>query len=150
VDRKAWNSRLRPGKGLKPGKGFKVKGDKKPLRSRTLTERFQDDPTRYGPLWKVVRVLPCVGRMVDPGHECGPGYAPATAHHLGKTDLEGLVPVCGALHDVLHQRHKCREWEERAGVDLAALGGKYVKGAAERLERDGELPEALRGVLVDV
>ena len=126
------------------GSTLKVDPAKK-LKSRTLEEKFGDDPLRYGPVWKCVRILPCAGRKYVPLHECGPGFAPATAHHLGKDDLAGLWPVCGALHDQLAERPRevSKALRKAGGPTIGAIGKRYVAGALERLQADGRLPYPL-------
>lgn len=64
--------------------------------------------------------MPCFLRMMVPHlHECGLGYAPATAHHVipGGLDEEGLLPVCGKVHDVLEAQKR------REIVDLSSIVG---------------------------
>lgn len=98
------------------------------LRSRSLSERTEDDPDRYGELFERVREMPCFGRRYLPGHECGLGYAPATAHHLGRKDTEGLVPVCGRLHDLCEERESEveRRLAQAGSPCLDDLGGFYI------------------------
>jgi hypothetical protein len=150
--RKAWNSTLRPSPLARSGKGLKrspIKGSRKPLKRRTLEERYGDDPTRYGPLFKRVREYPCLGRVHLRGwHVCAPGYRPATAHHFGDTDLEGLAPCCGLMHDLLHESAKEVDLELRKrGRTLVGLSQAYVRVAAEALEGAGELPEECSAAL---
>lgn len=124
-----WNSTLKVGK---------------PLKRRDFRKRKEG---RYGPLWEKVRRMPCfLLEMVPELHECGLGYAPATAHHVipKGLDEQGLLPVCGKVHDVL-EAQKRREIvdftlmpEYRRGswimgvrfeVDVRLLGLHYVERA---------------------
>ena len=135
---RGWNTTLR----VDPKKG---------LRSRTLKEKFGDDPLRYGPLWDEVRREPCMGLTWLPRHQCKPGYAPPTAHHLEESDLEGMVPCCGWLHDRLELApdEVAKELTEAASPSLQALGDLHILAAAARLREKGEMPpeieEALAG-----
>jgi hypothetical protein len=120
------------------------------MKRRTLQERYGEDPLRYGPLWeKVRRWYPCAGKVhLGGAHDCGPGMRPAGAHHLGDTDIEGLIPCCRRFHDQLHDR----SWEVEAelrkrGRTLARLGLAYVQVAADSLAAEGELPELVRKCL---
>jgi len=88
------------------------------LRTRDFRKR---DPERYGELWDRVRKMPCFVRELFPEfHQCGLGFAPASAHHVipkGK-DWEGLVPACAAVHDVLEAQKR------REMVDLSSVCGR--------------------------
>lgn len=114
----------------------------KKLRTRTLAERFEDDPTRYGVLFDLVRRDACFGLTYLPGHVCGLGYAPPSAHHLGKTDLDGLLPVCGRLHDEAGEKPSDveRRLREAGRLPLQALGRLYVTAALRVLDAEGDLP----------
>jgi hypothetical protein len=115
-----WNSTLPVGKGFK----------RKDFRKRK--------EGRYGPLWEKVKRMPCFLReMVPHLHECGLGYAPATAHHVipKGLDAEGLIPCCSKAHDVL-EAQKRREIVDlssivgvRFEVDVRVLGLHYVERA---------------------
>lgn len=123
---KKWNSTLKMGKPLKKGGRLKRRDFRK------LKEG------RYGPLWETVRRMPCFLREMAPElHECGLGYAPATAHHVipKGLDAEGLIPTCGKAHDVL-EAQKRREIVDltsivgvRFEVDVRVLGLHYVNRA---------------------
>ena len=105
---RAWNSTLPVGKPLKKGGR---------LKRRDFRKRKEG---RYGPLWEIVRGMPCFLReMVPHLHECGLGYAPATAHHVipRGLDEEGLCPVCSSVHDVLEAQKR------RTIVDLSSIVG---------------------------
>lgn len=131
---RGWNSTLKPGGRLK---------------TRDFRKRKEG---RYGPLWDRVRRMPCFVRVLFPElHRCGPGYAPATAHHIipGGQDDEGLAPACGAVHDVLEAQKR------RVTVDLSSvcqgrpisvnirrIGLDYVDRARTELEDEGGLEDA--------
>jgi len=127
--------------------GSTLKTDpKKKLRARTLAERAEENPLRYGPVFLKVREKPCAGRVYLPGHECGLGYAPASAHHIGKDDLDGLVPACAAFHDQMEEREAevSKALREAGSPSLKAIGRSYVGEALFRLEEAGELaPEIM-------
>lgn len=129
------NSTLGVRKGLKSGGR---------LRSRTLEERYGDDPIRYGVLFKAVREKICFGRLYVAGHSCGIGYAPASAHHIGDTDLDGQLPACGKMHDRLEEFPKEVEEELPGDWTLETLGKWYVRKAARELDRAGDLPDDVR------
>ena len=114
----------------------------KKLKARTLEERFKDNPLRYGVVFNRVRTWPCFGIEWLPGHKCRLGYAPATAHHLGKDDLDGMVPVCSWLHDQLEEFPTEVERELRLSgkPSLAGLGRMDVVNALVELYDSDELP----------
>jgi len=114
---------------------------KKMLKTRSLKEKFKDEPTRYGQVFEEARLLLCFGLGRLPGHVCGIGVARSTAHHIGKDDLEGLLPSCGKLHDDLHERAgEVSKALRRAGSPpLHVLAGRYVEDILARLEDRGEL-----------
>jgi len=105
--------------------------------------------TRYGPLFTAVKAMPCwlnVEGYRGRGHEsCGPGVqqgqysAPDghTAHHVGRYDEEGLLPVCGRAHDLsagLGGRTTqlvFQAWLDRQGFGLFEKALEYV-GRATR------------------
>jgi len=122
----------------------------KKLRSRTLSERFKDDPLRYGILFEFVRRKPCAGAVYVPGHMCGAGYAPASAHHLGKDDLGGLVPACGSFHDDMEEREADveRALREANQPTLEKIGRSYVAEALFHFHRKKKLsPEIVAAAL---
>lgn len=121
---------LRSKSQLSRGSGLQRKSR---LKRRSLAERTKDDPDRYGDLFEAVRRMPCFGRKYLPGHECELGYAPASAHHLGRQDSEGMVPVCGRLHDLCEMRtSEVEVMLQRAGSpSLEELGQMYVERARE-------------------
>ena len=119
---RAWNSTLPVGK---------------PLKRRDFRKRKEG---RYGPLWEKVRRMPCFLReMVPELHQCGLGYAPATAHHVipRGQDVEGLLPVCMSAHDVLEaqKRREIVDFSSIVGVRfevaVRVLGLHYVNRAKE-------------------
>lgn len=115
------------------------------LRSRSLEEKYGDDPERYGPLFREVRDrMECFGLTYLPGHVCDLGYAPATAHHIddrGHLDRHGLVRVCGALHD------RCEQFPGEVEQDLAAAGSPSLQEIAHATVRDARA--AIRGRMTD-
>lgn len=115
---------------------------KKKLRSRTLKEKFGDDPIKYGILFERIRELGCFGVVYFTGHKCGLGYAPPSAHHLGEDDLAGLLPVCGLMHDLVEeQERKLEKRLKRAGnPSLEAIGKSYVGHVLHGLKKSGDLP----------
>lgn len=115
---------------------------KKRMKTRTLAEKFKDEPLRYGVVFKRVRRYPCAGRVYFADHVCGPGVAPASAHHLGYDDLDGLVPSCGRFHDDMEEREaKLVKALRTAGMpSLEAIGKSYVGQALFDLKEQGELP----------
>ena len=118
------------------------------LRSRGVMERHKDDPFRYGVLFTTVRQWLCFGVEHLPGHICGLGYAPPTAHHLGKTDLDGLLPVCGRLHDLVEERPSQveRALREAGQPSLQEIGRTYLRQASQALVDRGELPSEVEAV----
>lgn len=125
-DRTAWNSTLRPGR--RP-------------RERSFRERFPEgeDRDRYGFLWEMVRRLPCIAVLLGVhGHRCRPGVSGRhTAHHVGRTDLDGLVPADGWLHDGMDGApgRTARDVEVYLGAKLADVGALCVAWALSRLGR---------------
>lgn len=157
-DRRAWNSTLRPGKGLGRSKKAldRSKGglsrSTKPMKRRSLKERFKDRPECYGPIFLLVRQEPCFAARVLPTlHACGLGYAPASAHHLGDTDLDGLLPACGRMHDVLENPRGVRMTEaqlQAAGQpSLREIGLQYVGRAIVELRDTDQMPSNLEELL---
>ncbi len=118
---------------------------RKKLRSRTLREKFGDDPLRYGLVFEAVRRLPCWAKVYIPGHECGLGAVPASAHHLGTDDLDGLLPSCSLSHSDLHERvGKLAKALKTAGQpSLEAIGKSYVGQALYELKEADELTPEL-------
>ena len=111
---------------------------RKRMKARTLEEKFGDDPLRYGTLFREIRLLPCFGSTYLPGHVCGLGYAPATAHHLGKTDLDGLLPVCGHMHDQVGEQtlEVEKRLREAGRPSLSGLGRLYLVRTIGRLSQE--------------
>lgn len=118
------------------------------LRSRGVMEKYKDDPFLYGVLFTLVRTWRCFGATYLPGHECGLGYAPPTAHHPGKTDLDGLLPVCGALHDLVEERPSRveRALREAGQPSLHDIARTYLSQASQALVDLGELPAEVEAV----
>lgn len=102
---------------------------------------------RYGPAWEGVRALPChlcrLGYR-GPGHEPGQGtlgqQGGPTAHHVGRLDSEGMIPVDGMAHDLFAGRggrtaiEHFRRWlEEQEGLPwreaVKAIGLRYYAEA---------------------
>lgn len=115
---------------------------KKRLKARSLREKFKDEPLRYGVVFERVRTYPCAGKVYFVDHVCGPGVAPASAHHLGRDDMDGLWPVCGRCHDDLEEREaKVVKALKQAGMpSLDAIAKSYVGQALFELKEEGELP----------
>lgn len=112
------------------------------MRRRSFSQRFptDHDGPRYGPLFRAVRMMDCwaATQMYEgPGHEgCGLGQQGGhTAHHLGRLDEDGLIPVCGRLHDLCVGRggrtavRHFAEWMQRMGFTLHEVGQLYVAKA---------------------
>lgn len=136
------------GSPLRPCKCQRVK--KAPgWRRNVVTEKG----TRYGPLFTAVKKLPCWLKAEGyrgRGHEsCGPGVqqgqysAPDghTAHHVGRYDEEGLLPVCGRAHDLSAglggrtTQKEFRSWLDRNGISLERRALDYL-GQADVLAGD--------------
>lgn len=112
------------------------------MRRRSFSEKYKGDGTRYGPLFRAVRGLPCwlcVEGYVGPGHDPSAGpltlgaQGGPTAHHVGRHDAEGLIPGDGKAHDLYAGlggdstvRH-FRAWLEERGLTLEAVGLRYVR-----------------------
>jgi hypothetical protein len=66
---------------------------------------------------------------------------------MGDDDLAGLLPACGATHDVLHDPLKAEALNEKLrttqGLTLQALADRYVLEALDELSDEGRLPEAI-------
>lgn len=97
-------------------------------------------PGVYGELWEQVRRLPCFWKRVDPTHACGIGVSqsrPISAHHMvpvsrGGKDADGLLPVCGLVHDWLEYAKSKHDpmWdqvEDVLGLNLKELSMAYVE-----------------------
>lgn len=69
---------------------------------------------RYGPLFDIVKVEPCFGKRYLRWHTCGLGLQ-WTAHHVRRNDEDGLLPVCGAAHLLLHSQ----PWKVDEALSLA-------------------------------
>jgi hypothetical protein len=89
--------------------------------------------------------MPCwLNRMGyrGPGHErCGPGVQGGhTAHHVGRRDAEGLLPGCGAAHDLYaglggsSRLREFRGWLEAMGYDLKVVARAYVRRTQEAFD----------------
>ena len=123
----------------KPAPSAKPK--RKKIRTKSFSQKYKDpDGKRYGGLFLRVRVLRCWleregyrGR----GHPaCGPGVQGGhTAHHLGRNDEDGLIPGCGAAHDLYaglggnETQEEFKGWLRAGGVTLAEVGQAYVNDA---------------------
>ena len=102
------------------------------------------DGLRYGVLFRAVRKLPCwlceVG-YTGPGHVAGAGTFGAqgghTAHHVGRLDADGLLPCCGAAHDLYAGLGGAktiahfREWLAREEFTLRLVAVQYVERARD-------------------
>lgn len=139
-----WNSTL----GVRKGSGLTTRTR---LKSRTLSEKYGEDALRYGPLFQVVRELKCAGHpdvYLIPGHRCGPGYAPASAHHLDSKqhlDARGLIPCCGRLHDQLEQFPGEIQWADDWTTER--VGRFYVVHARNTLRHRGDLTEEIENAV---
>ncbi|GAG06762.1 unnamed protein product [marine sediment metagenome] len=122
------------------GSTLKVRPKTK-LKTRSLKERKKDKPLEYGQVFEEVRRERCFGLAELPGHRCGIGVAGSTAHHIGKDDLDGLLPTCGSGHDDLHERvWKVAEALRTAGKPpLHTLAEGYVRRSLARWKKRGEL-----------
>lgn len=113
------------------------------LRSRSFTERFKDDPIRYGVLFRIIRKLPCFVSIQDYSHQCaGPGRH--TAHHEGEDDLAGLLPCCGYVHRGLEGSVNRTRSEYLIVIgmteeDVAELAMRYVRDCLISLGIDPDL-----------
>lgn len=110
-----------------------------------FSKRYTGKGPRYGPLFKAVRDLPChfcVEGYVGPGHEDGGRtlgqQGGPTAHHIGRLDAQGMIPVDGGAHDLCAGRGgdtsiaHFRAWlEEKEGLPwreaLEAIGLRYIE-----------------------
>lgn len=111
---------------------------RKPLRKQSFTERYKDpEGPRYGQLFLLVRVMRCwldqVGYSGRGHHQCGMGVQGGhTAHHVGRLDAEGLIPGCGAAHDLYAglggagMQKEFRAWLAAQGFTLPQVGAWYV------------------------
>lgn len=110
--------------GLKRSKG---------LRARSFSQRYDGTGERYGQAFVEVRAMPCWLEQEGYdglGHEgCGPGVQGGhTAHHIGKFDSEGLIPGCGAAHDLYAglggrtTAEAFKAWLETMGYELQTVG----------------------------
>jgi hypothetical protein len=112
------------------------------MKVRTLAERKKDKPLEHGVLFREVRTMPCAAITFFYGHKCGPGVAPASAHHLGRDDLAGMIPACARFHDDLEERESRVEAQLRTEghLKLKSIGRNYVTKALGQLKDRGELP----------
>ena len=123
---------------------------KKELRTRSFSNMFDGRGDRYGVLFLAIREMRCwlwVENYYGPGHECctkGVQDSPnsqhpegATAHHVGRFDEQGLIPGCGAAHDLykgLGGRttiQRFRAWLDENGINLQEVALGYVEAAKE-------------------
>lgn len=104
-------------------------------RSPILRRGLKRAPDRYGPVWDRVRRLPCwvagAGYRGRGHPRCGMGETSRhTAHHIGRRDSDGLIPVCGAAHDLFHNRagrRAAREFDRwLADHNVVAIAVGYV------------------------
>jgi len=125
---------------MKRGPGPKRK---KRFRQKSFTERFKDDPLRYGILFEAVRLMRCFVAAMGSTHRCaGPGRH--TAHHEGKDDLGGLLPCCGYVHRGLEGSVNRTRSEYLIVIgmtedDIAALAARYVVDVLRSLGIDPDL-----------
>jgi hypothetical protein len=107
------------------------------VKRTSFSERYTGNGPRYGQLFRAVRKMPCwllTQKYTGKGHEsCGFGAQGGwTAHHVGRNDKDGLVPCCGAAHDLLaglggsSTRQEFEAWLKRYGFDLKEVGKRYV------------------------
>jgi len=139
---------LRASQGPNVGKGPKqptkgVRTTNAPQRKSFSTKYpANHDGLRYGVLFRAVRKLPCwlcVSGYTGPGHVAGAGTFGAqgghTAHHVGRLDADGLLPGCGAAHDLYAGLGGAktiahfREWLVREGFTLRLVAAGYVERA---------------------
>lgn len=128
------------------------------IRRRSFSERYPPDHPgpAYGPLFRVLRDAAREGLCAlcelgysGPGHRIGGcafgelGFTTPTAHHMdkqGHIDVRGLLPVGGAGHMLLHNRHG-RRAQEHFNVFLKLNKINLSLLALEYVERTrGELP----------
>lgn len=127
-------------------------GKPKPLRARSFSQTHKDpEADRYGQLFQIVRVLRCwLDRERYPGHVCGLGAQGGhTAHHVGRKDEDGLIPGCGAAHDLYaglggrETQRVFRKWLREGGVTLEEIGFAYVEDARRSAARGNYQEEEL-------
>jgi len=122
---------------------------KKKIKARSFSERYDGTGEEYGPVFRIIRLLPCWLALVGyfgPGHEaCGRGEQGGhTAHHVGKTDAEGMLPGCGRAHDLYANRGSARTqrtfraWLAERGYDLVAVALMYYRRHATDATVDNE------------
>ena len=110
------------------------------IKRRSFSQKYKGDGPRYGTLFVRVRELPCWLAQAGydgPGHEgCGLGAQGGhTAHHVGRNDADGLIPVCGRAHDLcagLGGRTTIahfRDWLNRKAYRLDEVALNYVEQA---------------------
>jgi hypothetical protein len=99
---------------------------------------------RYGPVFDAVRELPCwlwTIKYYGPGHQCCSygSQGGHTAHHLGHLDSDGMIPVCGAAHDLLAGYGgrttvtRFRDWLEEHDYDVQRVGELFYEQEAAKL-----------------
>ena len=122
------------------------------IRTVPFFKMYDGTGKRYGQLFYIVRVLLCAlckRGYRGAGHpECGLGAQGGhTAHHVGRFDREGLIPGCGAAHDLyagLGGEATIREfrgWLLRNGLTLEGLGQEYVE-KAKKIAGGGKYDDA--------
>jgi len=121
---------------------------RKRIKARSFSQTHDGKGERYGWLFRLVRRRACFLRVMGYrglGHEgCGDGaQGGSTAHHVGRPDVEGLLPVCGRAHDLcagLGGRTtvaRFRAWLAEGGHTLKEMALRYV-GEAPTQEEDNE------------
>ena len=116
----------------------------KRLRSKSFTEKYDGTGDRYGYLFQEIRDLPCwlaLANYAGPGHRgCDRGVQGRhTAHHVGRTDAEGLLPGCGRAHDLYAGLGGAqtvavfRGWLDLNGYRLEVIALAYVESVREQL-----------------
>ena len=109
------------------------------LPKRSFSEKYPANHPgpKYGPLFRAVRDmrcwLSCEGYWGRGHRQCWNGDTGGhTAHHVGRLDEHGLIPVCGAAHDLCHglggrtTKNHFRAWLDRQPKGLDAVGLAYV------------------------
>lgn len=121
------------------------------LKAKPFSKRYDGKGERYGSLFRAVREMKCwlaVEGYYGIGHEgCGPGTQDSgadpmgfTAHHVGRTDEDGLLPVCGSAHDLVAgyggrtTQKIFRAWLDSKGLSIEAAARRYVDVVRESLE----------------
>lgn len=118
------------------------------LSAKPFSKKYDGTGERYGALFRFVRDMKCwlsIEGYRGPGHEwCRDGVqGGSTAHHTGRKDEEGLVPGCGAAHDLYaglggrSTRKAFRAWLDSKGLSIERVGLLYVAKANEAVEDVG-------------